>query len=93
MNSLPFQILLALAGGELTAGEVLSQIAHDTEGSYWMPERTFYSALPVLVKKGWIIRQGMGRGARYRLSPDGRRQLQWENTRVQQAAKLLNERL
>lgn len=93
MSPTLFQILLALASHDAAAAELWKQVQLDTEGLYWVPERTFYSALPSLMQKGLIERLGDGRGARYHLTPAGRKQLQRDGSRIKRAAALLRERL
>lgn len=90
-------ILLSLAGQPRHGYSILKDVEEMSAGRVTLSTGTLYGALRRLLEDGWIERfkeedSSRGRQA-YRLTPMGRRTLQFEASRLRQLARLANLRV
>lgn len=96
MTAIEFEILLALAGGDLHGYAILQDIEARAEGQVAVLPGTLYRAINRLLLAGWIAELAAGsndaRRRIYRLTAAGRRQATREAERLTQQLLTANAR-
>jgi DNA-binding PadR family transcriptional regulator len=91
LTPLSFHILLALAAGDLTPVQLITQIAGDSVSAVLPSESTFYKALKRLKTEGMIgVSPGFARAIT--LTARGRQVLRAESTRYLNVASAVRSR-
>jgi DNA-binding PadR family transcriptional regulator len=90
-----FQILLALAEGEMHGYLIAKEIEHATGGTVVLGPATLYRTIKQLLADGWIAETTADdeeRRRSYRLTPRGRRVAQAEAERLERVVRLARAR-
>jgi PadR family transcriptional regulator len=103
LSPVEFHVLLVLAAGALYGYAILKAVAEESGGAVTPEVGSLYRVLARLMSLGWVDESrppkgapGVHRGRErryYRLTPEGRRVLQQEALRLEQAVEIARARV